>query len=139
MINYFYENAIQLANELDLSKWITLIIESENRTIGELNFIICDDAYLLKLNKDFLDHDTLTDVIGFDNSLGNQINGEIYISYERVCENALDFDVESDQELRRVMAHGVLHFCGYKDKTKVEKDLMTSKENEKMLLFHVEQ
>ena len=91
--------------------------------------MFCDDAYLHKLNVQFLNHDTLTDIISFDNSLGKQIHGEIYISIERVKENASTYRVAFLEELHRVIIHGVLHFCGYKDKSKQEQDTMTRMEN----------
>jgi probable rRNA maturation factor len=92
--------------------------------------VFCDDDYLHKLNLQFLNHDTLTDIISFDNSLGKQIHGEIYISVERVKENAGTYQVAFLEELHRVIIHGVLHFCGYKDKTKKQQETMSRKENE---------
>ncbi len=138
MINFFYETDFKLDNEETLSSWINQVILSENKSEGEINFILCDDDYLLKINQDFLNHDTYTDIISFDNGMGNQLNGDIFISIERVRENAIDFSVSVDEEMRRVLIHGVLHFCGYKDKTEDEKNLMGLKENEKLLMFHVE-
>ncbi|MEJ6675716.1 MAG: rRNA maturation RNase YbeY, partial [Polaribacter sp.] len=96
---------------------------------GEVSYIFCDDEYLHKLNLEFLEHDTLTDIISFDNSLGNQINGDIFISVERVKENANSFNASFENELHRVIIHGILHYCGYKDKTKKDADLMRSKED----------
>ena len=139
MINFYYETEIKLHNEDFLIKWISSVILSEKKTEGEISYIFCDDEYLLKINQDFLNHDTYTDIISFDNSLGNQLNGDIFISVERVKENAVEFNVSEDEEMRRVIIHGILHFCGYKDKNKEDEKLMRSKENEKLLLFHVEQ
>ncbi|WP_108808244.1 rRNA maturation RNase YbeY [Aquimarina spinulae] len=138
MINFFYETNIELPNEAALSSWITAVISSENKTEGEINFILCDDEYLLKINQDFLNHDTFTDIISFDNTMGDQLNGDIFISEERVAENAKEFVVSVEEEMRRVLVHGILHFCGYKDKLEEEKKLMRQKENEKLLMFHVE-
>jgi rRNA maturation RNase YbeY len=138
MINFFYETNIKLPNETALSSWISAVILSENKTEGEINFILCDDEYLLKINQDFLNHDTFTDIISFDNTVGNQLNGDIFISTERVAENAKEFMVSVEEEMRRVLIHGILHFCGYMDKLEDEKKLMRQKENEKLLMFHVE-
>ena len=113
-----------------LDSWIKDAIANEQKILGEINYIFCDDDYLHNLNVKFLNHDTLTDIISFDNSLGKQINGEIYISVERVKENAELYNVVFLEELHRVIIHGVLHFCGYKDKSKQQQELMTQKENE---------
>lgn len=129
MISFNYETNFSLNNEAELSKWISQVIISEGFIEGELNYIFCNDEYLLKLNIEYLNHDTLTDIISFDYTLGKQINGDIYISTERVLENSKDFDVSFIEELKRVMVHGVLHYCGYKDKTKSESKLMREKEN----------
>jgi rRNA maturation RNase YbeY len=90
------------------------------------------------LNEQYLNHDTLTDIISFDYSVGNEIHGDIFISTERVKDNATDFKVSFEEELKRVMVHGVLHYCGYKDKTEEDEALMRSKEDEKIKMFHVE-
>ncbi len=139
MINFFSETDFKLIEESNISKWIQLVSDSENKKIREINFIFCDDEYLLKINQDYLDHDTYTDIISFDNTIGSELNGDIFISIERVKENAVDFSVSFEEELRRVIIHGVLHFCGYKDKSEEESVLMRKKEDEKLLLFHVEQ
>ena len=97
--------------------------------IGEINYIFCDDAYLHRLNVEFLQHDTLTDVISFDNTLGKLISGDIFISVERVMENAADFKVSSEEEIHRVMIHGVLHYIGFNDKSEEDKKEMRSAEN----------
>lgn len=138
MINFYYETSFALRNDRELIDWINKVVLSESKTIGEINFIFCDDAYLLKINQDFLNHDTYTDIISFDNSLGNQLSGDVYISIERVEENASIFKVSFDEELRRVMIHGVLHYCGYRDKSENEQAIMTNKEDEKLKMFHVE-
>lgn len=138
MINFYYETDFEFNNEDFLVKWIRSVIISEEKTEGEISFIFCDDKYLLKINQDFLNHDTYTDIISFDNSLGNQLNGDIFISVERVKENAVEFNVKEEEEMRRVIIHGILHFCGYKDKSTEEEKLMRSKEDEKLLMFHVE-
>lgn len=129
MISFNYETAFNLQNKNDITKWISAIIEEEHFNEGEINYIFCDDDYLLKLNMEFLKHDTLTDIISFDYTLGKQINGDIYISIERVRDNAEEFNVEFNSELYRVMAHGILHYCGFKDKCDDDQELMRSKEN----------
>tara|TARA_B110000503_G_C7161880_1_gene420018 strand:- start:413 stop:832 length:420 start_codon:yes stop_codon:yes gene_type:complete len=139
MITFNYENDFSLDNERLFSDWISRIITSEENEVGEINYIFCDDDYLLKLNIEHLDHDTLTDVISFDYSINTLIQGDVFISVERVIENAVTFNVSFDNELKRVMAHGVLHYCGYKDKGDNDIIIMRQKEEEKIALFHVEQ
>lgn len=129
MIEFNYETDFNLTNETLLKDWINDIATSEDFEIGEINYIFCDDAYLHKLNVEFLNHDTLTDIISFDNSLGKLLNGDIFISVSRVKENAKDYKVSFDNELHRVMIHGVLHYMGYKDKTDLEKKEMRNREN----------
>jgi len=129
MIDFFSETEFKLQNSEEIANWISTIISNENFEEGELSYIFCDDEYLHKLNVEFLKHDTLTDIISFDNSLGNQINGDIFISIERVKENASSFDTTFENELHRVIIHGVLHYCGYKDKSKEDADLMRTKED----------
>lgn len=139
MINFHYETDFELSNEADYGSWIASILSSEDKELGELNYIFCNDEYLHKINVDYLDHDTLTDIISFDYTEGNVVSGDIFISIERVEENAKDFNVMFHVELLRVMSHGVLHYCGYKDKSDADADLMRSKEEEKIKLFHVKQ
>ena len=130
MIEFYSETDFKIEDTKALSHWISEIILHENHELGDLTYVFCDDAYLHKLNLQFLNHDTLTDIISFDNSLGKQIHGEIYISVERVKENAGTYQVAFLDELHRVIIHGVLHFCGYKDKTKKQQETMSRKENE---------
>ena len=130
MIEFYSETDFKIEDTKALSHWISEIILHENHELGDLAYVFCDDAYLHKLNLQFLNHDTLTDIISFDNSLGKQIHGEIYISVERVKENAGTYQVAFLEELHRVIIHGVLHFCGYKDKTKKQQETMSCKENE---------
>jgi probable rRNA maturation factor len=138
MISFNYENEFELSNEDQIATWISKVILSENKKEGEINYIFCDDDYLLNLNEQYLDHDTLTDIISFDYSVGNEIHGDIFISTERVLENAADFNVSFQEELQRVLVHGVLHYCGYKDKSEDDEQLMRNKEDEKIKMFHVE-
>ena len=139
MISYNYETNFILENEDAYSNWISIVIQSENKSVGELNYIFCDDKYLHKINVDYLKHDTLTDIISFDYTEGNSISGDVFISIERVKENAADFKVDFHVELLRVMVHGVLHYCGYKDKSYSDELLMRRKEDEKVSMFHVKQ
>ena len=139
MISFNYEIDFELPNESQISKWLSNVILSENKKEGDINYIFCDDEYLLEINQQYLDHDTLTDIISFDYCVGNELHGDIFISIERVRENASDFDVKFEEELLRVMAHGVLHYCGYKDKSEEDELMMRQKEEDKIQLFHVEQ
>ncbi|WP_271392185.1 rRNA maturation RNase YbeY [Aequorivita sinensis] len=136
MIEFNFETDFKLDNDTLLYEWISNVITSEGFEVGEVHYIFCDDGFLHKLNVEFLNHDTLTDVISFDYRMGNQINGEIFISVERVQDNAKDFNNSFEEELHRVMIHGILHFCGYKDKTDEEEALMRIKENEALSLLH---
>lgn len=138
MISFNYETNFILENESIYEDWINAIISSEKKQLGEINYIFCDDEYLHKINVQYLNHDTLTDIISFDYSENNLISGDIFISVERVKENALEYNVSFIEELKRVIAHGVLHYCGYKDKSDSDAELMRKKENEKINLFHVE-
>jgi rRNA maturation RNase YbeY len=139
MISYIYEFPFQLTNEVAYTNWIADVIKSEDKNEGEINYIFCTDDYLLNINIQYLSHDTLTDIISFDYSVGNFLQGDIFISIDRVLENAGDFNVSFDNELKRVMIHGILHYCGYKDKSIRDVTLMRLKEEEKMSMFHVEQ
>ena len=139
MISFNYEIDFEILEETIYSDWISSVILSENKSEGEINYIFCDDDYLVEINQQYLNHDTLTDIISFDYSLGNEIHGDIYISIERVRENAEEFKVSFEEELKLVMIHGILHYCGYKDKLESDELLMRSKEDEKIKLFHVKQ
>lgn len=136
MIDFNFETEFQLKDELIIKNWIYKLTFEKGFEIGEINYIFCDDAYLHKLNMEFLQHDTLTDIISFDNSLGKLLSGDIFISTERVQDNAYDFNVSFDDELHRVMIHGVLHYMGYKDKTDDEKEVMREEENKALLLLN---
>ena len=138
MIDFHYETDFSIDDEAKFADWISRIIFSEGKEYIQLDFIFCDDEYLLKINQDYLDHDTYTDIITFPYEDMSGIAGDIFISIERVKENALDFGVEFYLELKRVMAHGVLHLLGYGDKSEEETVQMRFKEDEKIKLFHVE-
>ena len=129
MIEFNTVNDFELENAEHISKWLEQVILDENKELGELNYIFCDDEYLHKMNVQFLDHDTLTDVISFDYTEGIIISGDVYISTERVVDNSKDYKVSFSDELHRVMVHGLLHYCGYKDKNEDDQELMRAKEN----------
>lgn len=139
MINFNYEVAFELRNENSYGQWVSDICASEGCTLAELNYIFCDDNYLLDINQRYLQHDDFTDIITFDYTQGKVIAGDIYISIERVKENAKTYKASFENELLRVMAHGLLHLAGYKDKSGVDIAQMRTKEEEKIKLFHVEQ
>lgn len=139
MINFNYESEFTLENEEAIASWLSAVIISENKTEGEINYIFCDDEYLHKINLEYLNHDTLTDIISFDYTMGNEISGDVFVSIERVLDNSKDYNTSFDNELKRVLVHGILHYCGYKDKAEADEALMRSKEDEKLVMFHVEQ
>jgi len=123
------ETTYKFKNKLKVRKWIKSILENEDRIAGDITYVFCNDEYLLNLNKKYLKHDTLTDIITFDYSEKETLSGDIFISIERVTENAGSYNTSLNAELGRVMAHGVLHLSGYKDKTPEDKKLMRSKED----------
>ena len=139
MISYHYETDFNLEDYIKYTDWISNVVAVETAKLGDLSYVFCTDEYLFTLNEKYLGHKSYTDIITFDYSAENILSGEIYISIDRVKENARKFKVDFDTELRRVMAHGVLHLVGYKDKTENEKELMRTKENEKIAMFHVKQ
>ena len=111
--------------------WITTVIKNEGFELNQLNFIFCADSYLLNINREYLNHDDYTDIITFDNSEDNlEISGDIFISIERVAENAESIGSEFQEEISRVMIHGVLHLMGWGDKTKKEKEVIRKKEDD---------
>lgn len=130
-IHLFEEDiTLKIKNKLALKKWLKSTIETEKQKLGVLNYIFCSDAYLLEMNLSYLNHDTLTDIITFDNAeVKGLIEGDIFISIDRVKENSIKFEVPFEDELHRVMVHGALHLLGYKDKKKEEKEKMREKEN----------
>jgi len=137
VINYFSEAIdFDLKNQSVIKKWINHVVENEKKEIETINYIFCNDEYLHNLNVDYLKHDTLTDIITFDYSTDNTISGDIFISIERVKENAVLFKKSFDDELNRVIVHGILHLIGYNDKSPEDKAVMTEKEDF-YLMFHV--
>ena len=135
MINFNYETEFILDNEQAFSDWLSAVIVSENKNEGEINYIFCDDDQLLQVNRDFLQHDYYTDIITFDYVKGKTISGDIFVSLQRVSENAELLSKDFEEELKRVLAHGVLHLCGYKDKTDEEKKEMRGKEDFYLSIF----
>lgn len=133
MIYFHTEDIVyRLKNKTHLKKWIIQTIKSKNRETGEINFIFCTDSYLLTMNQQYLNHNTYTDIITFDyskNTNDKPISGDIFISIERIKENAKQFSKTVENELHRVIIHGILHLLGYKDKTKLHKEEMTRQEN----------
>jgi len=137
MLNFFTENVdFDLLRPLKTKKWIKNTSISEGYEIADLNYIFCDDNYLLEINKQYLDHDYFTDIITFDNSEeDNVIEGDIYISVDRVRENAATFHADFETEMRRVLIHGLLHLMGYDDTDEKLKSAMRAKEDQYLLLF----
>ena len=132
MINFHYETDFKVENEKQLVQWVSDTITEEQRKEGEINYIFCSDDYLHQINVEFLNHDTYTDIISFDYTVGKELHGDVYISVERVKENAKEFDTTFNDELARVIIHGILHFCGYKDKSVEDAKEMRGKEDHHM-------
>jgi len=126
-----FQTTFKLSNPKKTSAWLERVAKAEGSSIESLSYVFCNDKYLLSINQEYLDHDTLTDIITFDlRENSKPIDGEIYISIPRVRENARSLGVYFDNELHRVIVHGVLHLLGYRDKTKKEKEEMRRKEEE---------
>ncbi|MFS2295408.1 MAG: rRNA maturation RNase YbeY, partial [Actinomadura sp.] len=136
-IHFFTEDLIfRLNNKTKIREWLRHAAREEGYRIAEISFIFCSDNYLLEMNRTYLNHDTFTDIITFDNStVPGKLAGDIYISLPRIRENAKIFGVPEDAELCRVMIHGILHLCGYGDKKKDEKVLMREKEDTYIRLY----
>ena len=129
-IHFFYEQvAFELEHPNQTKAWVESIIDKEGKTLGDINFIFCNDEYLLEINLEYLGHDTYTDIVTFDQSESEtEIAGDIYISIDRVKENTQTFEKQFEEELHRVIIHGVLHLIGYGDKTTIEAAEMRKKE-----------
>jgi probable rRNA maturation factor len=136
-INFFSEDiSYNLPNKVKTRNWIKKVVLEEGVSIRELNFIFCSDPYLKQLNKDYLQHDYFTDIVTFDN--GDEegfLEGDLFISLDRITENSQEYAVSIDHELRRVMIHGVLHLIGYGDKSESEQVRMRQKEDEALSLY----
>ncbi len=124
-----------LKRKSELKAWIKAVIEKEKCVLGNLNYTFLSDDSLLKINIEYLKHNTYTDIITFNYNEGKKVNGDIFISVDRVKENASKFEVSFEEELHRVIIHGVLHLCGYKDKSKKDSDMMRKKENASLKIF----
>jgi len=129
MINFNFETILHLEEEKRLKEWIAEAVVAEEFLVGEINYVFCTDEYLHKINLEYLNHDMYTDIISFDYRVGKQLHGDIFISVDRVRENATKFEVDFNSELLRVLIHGILHFCGYKDKLDNEVNVMRAKED----------
>lgn len=129
MIEFFFENIDSIKLPTELGSWLESIVIAEGKKVGSLNYIFCDDEHLLNINRDFLDHDYYTDIITFDYVKGQIISGDIFVSLPRISENAVLHKNSFDIELLRVTAHGILHLCGYKDKTDEEIIIMRMRED----------
>ena len=137
MIEYHYEKDFKLVDSDKIRIWIEDVIKKEKKTVGDITYIFCDDDYLLERNKEFLDHNTLTDIITFNYCIDNNISSDIMISIDRVKENSTTFENSFNEELKRVMIHGILHLIGYNDKSDKEKELMREKENFYLNMFYI--
>ena len=139
MIDFHSEIDFELENRSNYSDWVSRVIKSEEFEIGKLDYIFCDDSRLLSINQEYLGHNTYTDIITFDYTDKGVLSGDIFISIDRVKDNADEFQVSFENELLRVMSHGILHLAGFGDKTEKEANKMRLKEEEKIKMFHVEQ
>ena len=137
MIEYHYENNFILEDSEKIRIWIEDVIKKEKKIVGDITYIFCDDDYLLERNKEFLNHNTLTDIITFNYCTDNNISSDIMISIDRVKENSTIFENSFNEELKRVMIHGILHLIGYNDKTEEEEELMRKKENFYLNMFYI--
>ena len=137
MIEYFYETDFGLSYPSEHTDWIINVVREQGHAVEALNYIFCDDDYLLDINRRFLQHDYLTDIITFPGEGGIGLKGDIFISIDRVRENAGLYETSFDDELRRVMIHGALHLMGYEDATDKEKEAMRREEDAMLKLFHV--
>ena len=138
-IKYIYNTDFSLINEPKITSWLKNVISSEDFLLGELVYAFFNDDELKTINAKYLKHDFYTDVISFNETTGKTINGNIAISIERVLENSKEYNASFEEELQRVMVHGLLHFMGYNDKTKNGKSQMNKTETQKIKMFHTEQ
>lgn len=136
-INFITQHIkFDLQQKMAVKNWIKAVIESKNKKMGELSFVFTSDEEVLKVNQQYLNHNTFTDIITFDNSSKNLVNGDIIISVDRVYENSNKYKVEAEEEMRRVIIHGVLHLLGFKDKKKSDAEQMRKAENRALNLFY---
>ena len=135
MIQIFFENIDTVEIQSTTETWLEKIITTEGKKMGDINYIFCDDEYLLKINQDHLKHDYYTDIITFDYVKGKTISADIFVSLPRILDNTEMFSKDFDRELNRVLAHGILHLCGFKDKTPDEILIMRTKEDFYLAIF----
>lgn len=137
-IRFFNQDIeFKLPKPLKTRNWIKEVISKENRKLGNLSYIFCSDSYLLSINQQYLKHKTFTDIITFDNKeRDGDIEGDIFISIDRVQENAAKLNTDVDEELHRVIIHGVLHLCGHGDKSPAQKSAMRKREDAYLSLRH---
>lgn len=135
MVSFEYNCEMPIKLSLKHKVWLQQVIRKEGKVTGDISYVFCDDAYMIQQNNAFLQHDTYTDIITFDECVGDVISGSILISADRVAENASKFGKTFENELLRVVVHGTLHLCGYKDKSESEAKLMRQKEDESLALF----
>jgi len=134
---YFHNEGVSFVfkNKKAVSSWLSSVVKSFKQEVGTLNFIFCTDEYLLTINKSYLNHNHYTDIITFDYCEENKVSGDLFISIERVKEYSLKNNIEFNNEIHRVIVHGVLHLCGLNDKTEREKEKMREQENKFLALF----
>lgn len=132
----YREVKFKLKKTVLIKKWINAVVEKQKKQLGDLSYVFVSDEALLEMNQQFLKHNTYTDIITFDYTENKKINGEIFISVDRVGENAKKLNLHFDEELRRVIIHGVLHLCGHKDKTKIDSDNMRKQEDKALRLYN---
>lgn len=135
MVSFEYNCEMPIKLSLKHKVWLQQVIRKEGKFTGDISYVFCDDAYMIQQNNAFLQHDTYTDIITFDECVGDVISGSILISADRVAENASKFGKTFENELLRVVVHGTLHLCGYKDKSESEAKLMRQKEDESLALI----
>lgn len=135
MIAIYYETDFKIDQESVWTNWLSKAVEKEGYSTREINYIFCNDDYLLKINKDFLKHDYYTDVIGFQTSNGKELSGDIFISIDRVKDNSIDNEISFEKELARVMVHGLLHFMQYDDQTEEDIKAMRKAEDKYLAFF----
>lgn len=136
MVEIVFEEIDEITLDTEkVEKWYALVCEKESKELGDISLIFCSDEYLLDVNRKYLDHDYYTDIITFDYTEGDVVSGDLFISVDRVKDNASELNLSFEEELKRVMVHGVLHLCGYMDKTEEDELVMRKKEDESMLLF----
>lgn len=138
MVSFFFENtAFKLKGKTRIKQWLRLVAESEVYTLGNISVIFCSDNYILDINQRYLQHDYFTDIITFDYTEGTKISGDLFVSVDSVKENSVEYGVEFEDELHRVIVHGILHLIGYDDHTEEDIRVMRSKEDYYLSLLNL--